>query len=288
MRKRSTLILLCIIFFGFFSFFPLSDVHAAIISPPHNQKEEIGTPSLFTAIHEHAAKFFYKTAVTVPIILYHHIRPITPDMEPLARGLSVTPQIFDQQLEYFEKNGFSTITLAQMYEALRDGKKISPRTIILSFDDGYTDNYQYAFPLLKKHHFGGTLFVITNAVGTPDYLSWDQIKEMKKSGIFEIGSHTLNHPVLPELSYEKIEQEIRESKKVLESQGVGPVEFFSYPYGKYTKKISTTVKDAGYKGAVTTHYGTLHTFVSLFETTRVRLTNSDTALHLQKIRYFLK
>ena len=280
-----------LIFFVIASFSILLLPAASAAIPPlrYNEKEEVGSPSLSTTMRESAIKFLNKKAVTVPIILYHHIRPITPTMEPLARGLSVTPDVFDQQLEYFEKNGYATITLEQMYEALKEGKKIVPRTIIFSFDDGYADNYQYAFPILQKHHFGGILFLITNAVGTPDYLSWDQIKEMKKSDVFEIGSHTLNHPVLPALSMGKMQKEVRESKKVLEEHIGAPVDFFCYPYGKYTKEIILAVKDAGYKGAVTTHYGTTHTFASLFETSRVRLTNDDVAQTIEKkVKLFLK
>ncbi len=239
-----------------------------------------------TIADEPIAEHYSEKKIQVPIVLYHHIRPITPDMNALAKGLSVTPEVFDRQLEYLEKNEFSTITLDQFYSALIGKESLPEKSIVLTFDDGYKDAYTYALPLLEKHHLKGVAFVITQAVGTSEYLTWDQIREMDKSGVFEIESHTLTHPELPKLSHKKMKKELEESKKILEEKIEKPIEFFCYPYGRYSKEI---VKEAGYKGAFTTHYGTTHTLPSIFETTRVRLTNDDVGENFEKkIQFFFK
>lgn len=246
-------------------------------------------PVVGTMVKERLTPIFDKSAIRVPIVLYHHIRPITPAMNPLARGLSVTPEVFDAQLSYFEKNGFTTITLDQFYSALQKKTTLPKKPIILSFDDGYRDNFTNAYPLLAKHHFMGSFFIFTQAMGAPDYVTWDQVKEMQRSGVFEIGSHTLSHADLPHISESKVHAEIFESKKIIEEHLGIPVPFFCYPYGHYTKHIVDEVKKAGYLGALTTHYGTVHTVSSLFEVTRVRLTNDDFGVRLdKKMKLFLR
>ncbi len=245
-------------------------------------KRDAPQPSMVTHIQDRVIPIEDTKSLRVPIVLYHHIRPITPTMDELAKGLSVTPEVFDRQLAYLAKNGFHTITLHQLILALEGTEQLPEKPIILTFDDGYRDTFTYAYPLLVKRHFSGSLFIFTQAIGAPDYLTWDQVQQMQQSGIFEIGSHTLSHADLPTLSEKDMMREIRESKKIIASKLGAEIDFFCYPYGHYTKKIAEEVKKAGYLGALTTRYGTVHAKESLYETSRVRLTNDDYGPRLEK------
>lgn len=192
----------------------------------------------------------------VPVFMYHHIRINPRPNDPVWAALNVSPDQLDQQLFYLNAHNYHTITLDELSDVL-DGKISLPKnSIILTFDDGYRNFYENAFPLLKKYHMKAVQFVITQVVGIPAYLTWDQIIEMDKSGLVEIGAHTRHHPNLPDLSAVDIVDEIKGSKIDLEQHLKHQVNWFAYPYGSYSPFIIQTVKDAGFKGAASTVYGT--------------------------------
>ena len=203
-------------------------------------------------------------------------------MDQLGKDLSVTPERFSGHLAEFKKQGFHTIGLQDFADALEKKKPLPSKPVIFTFDDGYENAYTVALPILERHGMTGTVFVIGNAVGTPGYLSWGQLEDMVDSGVFEIQSHSLNHPDLASLSPELLRYELLGSKDLLESRLGLPMTFLCYPYGKYSAQVADAAKHAGYRGAVTTKYGTLHTKGALFETSRVRLTQHDTGARLEK------
>ena len=143
-----------------------------------------------------------------------------------------------------------------------------------SFDDGYENNYTYAFNILKKHEFPATIFVVTDLVGTPGFLTWDEINEMTQHGIF-IGSHTRTHPYLPDLSYEQQRKEILESRQILKEKLDQPINFFCYPTGGFNEQIKRLVKEAGYLGATTTNRGYDRLNRDVYELKRIRLKTDD-------------
>ena len=192
----------------------------------------------------------------VPILMYHHIRINPQPNDPVWAALNVSPDQLNEQFSYFASHGYHTITLDELTDAL-DGKISLPANpIILSFDDGYRTFYTNAFPLLKKYNLKAVQFVITQVVGIDAYLTWPQIIEMDHSGLVEFGAHTRHHPNLPDLSEAAIVDEIQGSKSDLEQYLKKPVNWFAYPYGSYNAFIIQTVKDAGFKGAASTIYGT--------------------------------
>lgn len=230
----------------------------------------------------HAQMPLSPASVRVPIVLYHHIRPITKDMKPLARGLSVSPATFEEQLEYLQENGYATVTLHDLFEAFKGRQTLPARPIILTFDDGYYDTYSYALPLLQQYGMKAVIFAVPRLLGTPGYLGWEEFDALHASGVFEIGAHSLTHGVLPQMTESHEKNEIVQSKKILENRLEQPVEFFAYPYGEYKQRTIEITKKAGYLGAVTTHYGTVHMEKNPFELTRVRLTNNDRGTALKR------
>lgn len=223
-----------------------------------------------------------KTSLWAPIIMYHHIRPITRDLDELGRDMSVTPEHFEDQIRTLKKEGFHFVTLSAVHSALLGKINLPERPIVLTFDDGYADNFTYAMPILKQEHVIGTEFVVTNAIGKRGYLSWDQVTGMQDSGTFTIESHTLNHSELPKLSPEHAWSEIKQSKDELERRLGKSVHFFCYPFGKYSEAIATQAQKAGYAAALTTQFGVMHDTKNSFAMPRVRFTNSDTGKTLEK------
>jgi peptidoglycan/xylan/chitin deacetylase (PgdA/CDA1 family) len=140
--------------------------------------------------------------------------------------------------------------MEQLIGHLKHGLVLPAKPIILSFDDGLKDDYTVVFPILKKHDFVGTFFVITDSVGHSAFMNWKQILEMSAAGM-DIQAHTVTHPRLTAVSHEVAVQEIVESKKILENHLKKPVTVLAYPYGCYNDDVIAITKAAGYEGAAT-------------------------------------
>jgi len=222
----------------------------------------------------------------VPVLMYHQTRINPSPNDPVLAALSVSPADLEQQLIFFTTHNYHTITLDQLFGGLSGKTSLPENPIVLTFDDGYRNFYENAFPLLKKYNMKATQFVITKVVDLPAYLTWAQILEMDKSGLVEIGAHTRHHPNLPDISNADVVNEIKGSKADLEQRLKKPVNWFAYPYGSYSTFITQTVRDAGFKGAASTVYGTIQTKDSLFLFPRImvdgRFTLDNIARRIQK------
>lgn len=205
----------------------------------------------------------------VPIVMYHHVGySQKPDKN------TVSPEIFESQMTFLKKNKYRVISLEELVTAIKENRHFPQKSVVITFDDGYEDNYIHAFPILKKYGFSATIFVITDIIGTPGQLTLGQMNEMLSSGM-EMASHTQGHPYLPEQSSERQKKEIFGSKRVLqESLGI-PVRHISYPSGGFNEQIKTFVKEAGYEGACTTNRGFARLNEDEYELKRIRLNNQD-------------
>lgn len=200
----------------------------------------------------------------VPILMYHKVNP---DPAVGGYGLRVSPRSFEKQMAYLSRSGYSAISLTDLADHFDVGKPLPPRPIIITFDDGYLDNYTYAYPILKKYGFTATIFVVAGTVGgINDFDSnegrqpenrmagWKELKEMADGGI-TIGGHTLRHPHLAGLTPEEARFEISEGRKMLETALNRPVEVFCYPYGNFDPDTVDAVREMGFRAAVTTEQG---------------------------------
>ena len=188
--------------------------------------------------------------VSVRILMYHHVGPLPADADDIRKGLTVSTENFDKQLEQIKNSGFRVATMAGLYEAVAKGEDTS-KTIVLTFDDGYDDNFSYAWEAMKKYDFVGTFFIISGKIGQAEYMTEGQIKELAAAGN-EIGSHTVTHPSLEKLSSGKLETELVDSKAALEKLTGRAVISLCYPAGKFSDVVEKAVEQAGYKTAVTT------------------------------------
>lgn len=218
---------------------------------------------------------FTQQKYIVPIVMYHSVNP---DAVPENR-LAVTPEAFERQMHFLKRHRYNVLPLEKLATLIKEGKKIPYKTIPITLDDGYKDNYIYAFPILKKYNLPATIFIIINEVGRPDRLSWDEIKVMQNSGIITFGSHTLGpEPLVNIKSDEELKKQIFESKRILEEKLEREVGIFSYPSGAFNAKIRQLVIDAGYKSAVATNPGRKYPDDDVFALKRLRISSSSNNL----------
>jgi peptidoglycan/xylan/chitin deacetylase (PgdA/CDA1 family)/glycosyltransferase involved in cell wall biosynthesis len=211
----------------------------------------------------------------LPILLYHRV--VKDNIKDSVVGIYVTEKIFEEQLEHLQKNNFKTITFIDVSKALKGDKTLSKKNIILTFDDGYEDNYTCAFPLLKKYDSTAVIFLVTgqdsntwdSGKNEPDakLLSDEHIKKMHEYGL-EFGAHTLNHTNLTEVSKNQLLKEIYNSKIYICKELQIPVISFAYPYGECNKMAKEAVKALGFEFGVATDSGPLNFLKDLFQIRR--------------------
>lgn len=208
----------------------------------------------------------------VPILVYHHI-----DGKAELDLTTVSPKSFDQQMAYIKKNGFEVITFDELVSAIKEGRKVSPKSVVITFDDGNEDNFTQAFPILKKYGFSAMFFLPSDLIGKKGFMTWDQVRVMVQAGM-EIGSHTQTHIYLPTYpSLDRVIEEIRGSKKTLEKELGIEIEYFCYPSGGFSEAIKNLLKQEGYKGACTTNRGLDRYNKDVYELKRIRMKDNNTS-----------
>lgn len=190
----------------------------------------------------------------------------------------VSPENFQQQMEYLNKAKFNVIALEQLVNLLVNKQEIPTKTVVVTFDDGYEDNYLNVFSVLKKYNFPATIFLSTGFVGGEresklqgivlKILGWSQIEEMHHSGLIDFQPHTISHPKLAKMAKGEVEREIIESKKIIEEKLNKECRFFSYPYGSYNQETVQTLKNNGFQAAVTVEKGFIRPGDNLLELKR--------------------
>ena len=175
------------------------------------------------------------------VLCYHKIG--TPPAGSKLKELWVSPEKFRRQVKYLLDNGYKTLLFSELLKAWKGGTGLPEKAVLITFDDGYENNYTAAWPILKELGAKGNIFVVFNTIGkaniwhNPSSEPWinmataEMLLEMKESGIMEFGSHTMNHPHLGALEPENAVWEMRESKRQLEALLGGEVCAFAYPYG---------------------------------------------------------
>jgi|GEM_PF-829914 len=209
-------------------------------------------PKVFDALDGSDAKIESHGNIpsTVPIFMYHYIRAYVDPNDPIGVNLSVSPESFEKQVTWLKENGYGTVSM----DIFGNPKPLTFKPVVLTFDDGYRDAYDAAFPILRKYGMTGTFYLIVDRVGTPGYLTWDEIAEMRTAGM-SFGSHAIDHPDLRNLPSERLEQEIRGSKDMLAEKIGRDVTDFCYPSGKYDDAVENEARKGGYATAVTTRSG---------------------------------
>ncbi len=210
-------------------------------------------------------------APKVLVLNYHKI-------DHTFNSLAVAPEIFEEQIIYLKNHGYQSISIDELYDGLIGETVLPDKSVLITFDDGYSDNYYNAYPILKVYGMKATVFVVPGFTSTvPGYVTWDQLREMEQNGI-KIESHTMTHQKLESLTDDEIIKELTESKNALENQLGHPVEDLAYPTGTYNLHIASLAKQVGYRSAFTVKYGNSDVGSNIYALERVPIFQTENTM----------
>ena len=226
----------------------------------------------------------------VPVFMYHHVNPNAGDL------VTVTPEVFEGQMRCLRDRGYRSLTPDELSEYLRGGT-VPKKSVAVTFDDGWLDNYLFAFPVLKKYGVRATIFLVPDRVdraspggreagssvpnhreskelvraGTPGkvVLNWDHVREMAGSGLVEFFSHTMTHARCDTLPADDLLGELRGSREAIEEKTGRPCRYLCWPYGRTSLAAVETAKQAGYQAAFTTKHGVVEAGDDPFDIRRI-------------------
>jgi peptidoglycan/xylan/chitin deacetylase (PgdA/CDA1 family) len=193
----------------------------------------------------------------LPILCYHNIGSAPPGSG--FKLLYVSPEQFERQLWTLQRLGLQGVSISEGLRQLQSGAR--PRSVALTFDDGYLDTLTRGLPILRQFGFSATCYLVSDRLGghnawdaqflreTKPLMNQDHVQEWLSAGM-EIGSHSCSHPRLPELEESAAEHEIAASRATLRATFGLEVEHFCYPYGSFTGATAEMVRRAGYQSAV--------------------------------------
>ena len=183
----------------------------------------------------------------IPVLLYHYVGAEAPDYP----YLNVATPEFSRQMKELRERGYRSVSLGDLTAYMQGSPvKLPEKPVLITFDDGYEDNYTQAFPVLKQEGFRAAIFMVQSNFNRKNRLSVQQIQEMEQAGI-EIGSHTRSHPNLTKLAASALEQEVGQSRRGVERLAGRPIDYFAYPGGFYNLEVLEKTAQSGYAGAFT-------------------------------------
>lgn len=213
--------------------------------------------------------------ILLPILLYHYIRVNPVATDKVGWNLSVTPQHFAQQMAFLHYIGAHTLTLSDALTALRTGKPLPPRSVILTFDDGYFNFASQATPVMVRNGLVGTVFVVSGFLGRNGYMTPEQVQQVADEGM-TIGCHTVSHLALASIPLSLAQQQIDVAHKALEALIGRKITDFAYPYGSYDAAVEKLVQADGFSDAVTTDWGSELYLSQPYAWPRYRIGGGDT------------
>jgi peptidoglycan/xylan/chitin deacetylase (PgdA/CDA1 family) len=232
--------------------------------------------------------------------------------------VTITPAVFEGQMEYLYRAGYRTLKIAELIAYINGELPLTQKAVVVTFDDGWLDNYMYAFPALKKYKINATVFLITNRVensslknskfkvqnskllipthneskvlieNSEDWkvvLNWELIKEMSNSGTIEFYSHTKSHAKCDSLPEKELMEELKESRDIIEKRLGSPCPYFCWPYGKYNDLAVNVAKKVGYKAIFTINHGVTDAGSDPFAINRIIVKDSVAWLKKRMVIY---
>jgi len=240
---------------------------------------------------------------SIPVLMYHHVSPIGGDM------VTVTPDVFEGQLRHIKEAGYAALSLDEAVDFATGKFEMKGKGIAITFDDGYLDNYLYAYPALKSHGIKAAVFIVTDWVERASaqeeaekaeiesflkkppthgeskalidrgehgkaIMNWRMIGEMKDSGLVNFYSHTVTHRSSDQIHGEELKREIAASKAAIEGRLGGPCDYLCWPKGRYTGEGIEAAKAALYRALFTTKPGVVRKGDDPFELKRIVVKDS--------------
>jgi len=230
----------------------------------------------------------------VPVLLYHHINNNRGDT------VTVTPDVFAGQMAFFKDAGYKALTVAELLDHISGNCPAPQKSMLLTFDDGWLDNYLFAYPVLMKYLFRATIFLVTDRVNAvkvtslPDsipcheeakrlitngaagsvVMGWELVRKIQKEGLLEFYSHTASHRRCSTLNDAELTAELTNSRAVLESELATDCRVLCWPYGDFDERTVAAAGDAGYKAMFSTVDGFVETGSDLSCIRRIEVQNS--------------
>jgi len=188
----------------------------------------------------------------LPILAYHRVTPRA------TNHMVVAPELLREHLRALRDSGYTAITPDEWYDALHGRHTLPPKPVMITFDDAWRDQYEYALPILDEHGVRAAFFAYTSTIGSPGTMSWDELRDVARRGHI-VGCHTATHSDLARpFGHEsadqygrRLQREIVEARHNLEQQLGVSVQHFCYPYGYYNSNVIALVRAAGYRTAMT-------------------------------------
>ena len=209
---------------------------------------------------------FASRKLHLPVLMYHSVSQATENGTHPYYCTVTAPAVFATHMRYLHEHGYRTVNLPEAVRLLASGEPCD-QSVAITFDDGYRDFLQFAFPALNQFGFTATVYLPTAYIGAgpiafkgKDCLTWAEVRELRKHNIY-FGSHTVTHPQLSTLDDVSVLQELRVSKQVIEEQLGEAIDSFSYPYAfpeerqRFTKMLREALINCGYDQGVSTRIG---------------------------------
>lgn len=188
--------------------------------------------------------------INIPILCYHNFNPTVPG------SMNMTPERFEAQLKWLKDNGYTVIPLKEAVAYLQGQRaSVPPKSVVITDDDGWQSAYTYMYPLVKKYNIPVTLFIYPGTISEGKHaMTWDELKELQQTGLFDIQGHTYEHPNfkqakrgMSEASYQKlVKVELFDSKNVLEKKLNTKISYLAWPFGIYDAYLEQQAANAGY------------------------------------------
>lgn len=215
----------------------------------------------------------------VPILLYHRFAPTVAD------SMTITTAVFESHLKYLRDNGYTVIPLRAVVDwLLGKGPAPPPRSVVITADDGHRSVFTEMYPLVMRYHVPVTLFIYPSAISNASYaMTWEQLRQLKQTGLFDIQSHTLWHPNfkvekrrLAPADYEKlVDTQLRKPIVILKDRLGANVDMLAWPFGIYSPELMQHAAQAGYIAAFTIEQGRASPAYNMMALPRYLLSNSD-------------
>lgn len=222
---------------------------------------------------------FCAESFRVPILLYHRLGATVAD------GMTITTPVFESHMKYLHDNGYTVIPLRQLVDHYRGkGPAPKPKSVVIVEDDAHKSVYSDMLPIIRKYRYPVTVFTYPSAISNATYaMTWDQLRELKKTGLFDIQSHTFWHPnfkrdrrKMQPAEFEKsVTIQLQKSKARLEKELGGTVDLLAWPFGIYDDYLLKKAAEAGYVATFTIERRHATASDSIMKLPRYLLINAD-------------
>src|SRR5215212_5200056 len=208
----------------------------------HGAKPPARTPAPKTDAASMAAR------ANVPVLCWHQIRAQTPSDSARDRTYIVSPKVLAGQLAALDRAGYHSVSVQAVVAHVALGKPLPPKPVLLTFDDGSEGQWTRALPLLRRHHFVATFFVMTVVLGKPGWFTRDQVRRLDRGGM-TVAAHTYDHQPVPQYGEDDWKTQLVEPAGELAKLLGHPVRIFAYPFGLWNRAAFPHLDDAGYVAA---------------------------------------